>query len=301
MLASKVGLAANSSRRVLTIESNKTNFNLFTQLGSPAAPRNVVVIINSGVIISSNAVGTPAFDTGSGWASGSTLYLINRGSIRGAGGAGGNSDAVTADGDGAPSYSGSLNGGDGGDALKLTIPTIIDNGSGELFGGGGGGGASASGVVEDEEDGNSLYGARGSGGGGGQGGTGGSAGAAGTLSYSTTPAHLNVNSGSDGTVGSSSAAGTGGAGSEVFFVGFTYIGSEAGGNGGAWGSAGSSGGRGYSRVSTTYADPETTLPPPRSGGSGGAAGKAVNVNGQSVTWLSGNDGPTGTHVKGAVS
>lgn len=301
MLASKLGLVANSQRITKALSANQTNYNLFTALGSPAGVRHVTLVINSGVVISSSSPSNPALDTGSGWAVGSTLKIINNGSIRGAGGAGGNSNATFADGDGTPSYSGSLNGGAGGDALKLTLTTTIDNSSGEIFGGGGGGGASASGVVEDEEDGNSLYGARGSGGGGGRGHNGGSAGSAGTLSYSITPTSVNVSSSADGGVGSSSSAGSGGAGSEVLFIAGVYIGSEAGGAGGDWGSSGSSGGRGYSRVGASYYDPETWLPPARSGGSGGAAGKAVNVNGQSLTWLGGNDGPSGTHVKGSVT
>jgi len=106
-------------------------------------------------------------------------------------------------------------------------------------------------------------GAGGGGGGGGRTGLSNSAGGAGGSA---------VVPGTAGNPGTSSSAGTGGAGGNDG----TGIGGN-GGTGGDYGTAGSSG---------------------VSGGAGGAAGKAVNLNGHTITWISGNDG---THVKGAVS
>ena len=74
-------------------------------------------------------------------------------------------------------------------------------------------------------------------------------------------------SGVGGDAGTPSAAGEGGI--------------AKGGNGGDVGQAGANG------------TAEST-----SGGAGGAAGKAINLNGNTITWVSGNDS---THVKGAVS
>ena len=62
----------------------------------------------------------------------------------------------------------------------------------------------------------------------------------------------------------------------------------AGGNGGDWGQVGAAGAQGNeSEYGETYP-----------GGAGGAAGKAIALNGNSITWLGGNNG---SQVKGAVS
>ena len=65
---------------------------------------------------------------------------------------------------------------------------------------------------------------------------------------------------------------------------FTFIATVSRASGGAGGNPGAAGNAG---VSSTYG-----------GGGAGAAGKGINLNGNAVTWVSGNDG---THVKGAVS
>jgi hypothetical protein len=85
------------------------------------------VTVASGVRIGSNDIAVPAFTTGSGWPSGSTLTITNNGTITGKGGAGGDYP--------------SGNGGNGGDAMKFTIDaTLVNNHIIQGGGGGGGGG-----------------------------------------------------------------------------------------------------------------------------------------------------------------
>jgi hypothetical protein len=67
-------------------------------------------------------------------------------------------------------------------------------------------------------------------------------------------------------------------------LGETLYGSGVGGNGGDSASPGSAG-----------ADNSTK------GAPGGAAGPAILRNGYTITWLGGNDGPNGTHVKGVIT
>lgn len=115
----------------LTISASRgTTYNIFTQASSPTDAVDVVLTINSGVVIS-GVPGTVALDTGTGWASGSTICVINNGDIRGEGGFGGNG--------GAPGSNGS-DGGAGDHAIKLQWPLTIDNTNGSVLGGGGGGG-----------------------------------------------------------------------------------------------------------------------------------------------------------------
>lgn len=308
MLASHIGLSKNAagspppSASGLTVDvtTDQTNFNLFTAAGSPGTAKTVTVNISSGVKIRSNATGTPAFDEGTGWAPGTTVILNNLGSIYGMGGAGGaGGSAGYALGSG---YTGTMTntagtaGGAGGSALKLTVPTTIANAAGEIFGGGGGGGGGNGSSCWFNADSLYLVASPANGGGGGQGANTSSGGAVGTLNnYTDSPVTGQV----AGTSGSSSAAGVGGAaydgGASFGTVGLTV---GKAGDGGAWGSAGSAG------QATTYL-PLTSAPDEgwvfafaSSVGAGGAAGKAVDLNGQAITWLSGNDS---THVKGAVA
>lgn len=102
----------------------------------------------------------------------------------------------------------------------------------------------------------------GGGGGGGQGDNGGDKGVA-------------LSSGNDGQNGGTSSAGNGGNGA-------TYGGK--GGNGGSWGQGGKDG-KGPSILGGQ-------------GGDGGAGGKAVDLNGNTITWIAGNNA---TQVKGSVS
>lgn len=131
-------------------------------------PLAATVTINGGVNQQSNALATPAFDTGNTFPVGTTLSLINNGTItgfagtaglNGLGGTGGlggvGSGGVGTVGN--PGGNGS-NGGTGGDALKAQYPISVTNngsviggpgGPGGLGGGGGGGGGDASYENED--------------------------------------------------------------------------------------------------------------------------------------------------------
>jgi len=280
--------------RTVNITSNQTNYNLRTALGNPAGAMRIVVRIASGVTISSSSAVTPAFDEGSGWAPGTTVFIMNDGVIRGTGGAGGNGGNSLWN--GVPVTTAGQNGAAGGTALKLTVPTIIANALGSIFGGGGGGGGSAGswmsfrGGAGDFD----VY-SSGGGGGGGRGAATSSGGAVGT------EAHRGSELGAAGAVGSSgnsSGSGTGGAGGYISFNAPDFYPSVLdggnGGTGGDWGTAGSS----ASAATQSSASPDLVPLTQSSAGSGGAAGKAVDLNGQSLTWISGNDS---THVKGPVS
>lgn len=278
MIPSRIGSFGGRSRSV-AISSNQTNYNLFTALGSPTTPVDVVVTVNSGVIISSNSTSTPAFDEGS-LPLGSTVKLINLGKIYGMGGVGGSGGSAA----NSPSraFAGS-SGSNGGVALKLTCPTVVVNASGEIFGGGGGGGGGG-GVNAYDSVSNVYVFMGGGGGGGGRSGSNTATSAGGSVSG----ANFNY-SGSSGVVGTSSSKGTGGSGGDGTPSGL--IGQAAnGGSGGEWGSSGD--------TASTPSNPGVDVWIAGSGGSGGDAGKSVDLNGQSITWISGNDS---THVKGPVS
>lgn len=248
---------------VLKITSNTSNYNIFTSAGSPNRAVNVLVIVNPGVVVNSTVSSTPAMQTGSGWRAGSTLLIINKGTLLPAGGVGG-AGAYTDDG----RADAGIAGASGGNALSLTLNIRLDNTSGYIFGsggGGGGGGATAN-----------ITGISGGGGGGGAGSAGGAGGAGGASD------HSNPYPGVAGTAGST-IGGVGGTEN----VGLTpTAGYYDGGDGGGYATAGETGESGY--PSGIYS----------SGGAGGAAGKAIALNGKTVTWLGGNNP---TQVKGAVS
>lgn len=114
------GLIPEPSRNELTIAyaANADNVNLFTDLGSPAYPVDVTVMILDGVTIGAAVAAgqdapNPAFRISSSFAAGSRVYLINRGRIAGGGGIGGEGDRGRSDGN---SASGFIGGGGGGGA-----------------------------------------------------------------------------------------------------------------------------------------------------------------------------------------
>jgi len=277
--------------RTVNITSNQTNYNLRTALGSPAGAMRIVVKIASGVTISSSNAGTPAFDEGAGWASGTTISIVNEGSIYGAGGMGGAGGATTYlyNPPNTKSVSNASSGSTGGSALKLTAPTTITNASGEIFGGGGGGGGGGSMYME-VADAESYQLAVGGGGGGG--GRGPNLAGAGSGGVATSDIPAIQDNGSVGVAGSSSAGGAGGLGGDGLPVGIDLQGGVGGTGGGGWGTAGSAGG--------LADDPSGLATNSARGavGAGGAGGKAVDLNGQTLTWISGNDP---SRVKGAVS
>lgn len=275
MRPSQIGLMAGLNFTV-RISSSIDNYDLRSALGSPSGPMKITVIVDSGVTIGSADEANPAFTTGSGWTAGTVVRLLNSGKIYGRGGDGGKGGYVSSVGVATAGVTGKA----GGNAVETTVPLIIDNTSGEIFGGGGGGGG-GQGFLDDDG-----IGVSGSGGGGGQGYGTSSGGAAGN-------SDTQIAAGNVGTGGSASSAGAGGAAAHSSDP--TDDGG-AGGSGGAWGAAGTIGGEGS--IGGSF----TPYPPPEDGygsgrGAAGAGGYAVKLNGQSVSWIAGNNG---TQVKGTV-
>jgi hypothetical protein len=116
----------------LVISANTNNYNVFTAAGSPAGVATVTLTINAGVTVSSTSTASAAIDTGA-FTGGSTLSIINNGSILGAGGAGRVGATSNTANAGAAGFA-------GGPALNVQLPVTISN-SGQIFGGGGGGGS----------------------------------------------------------------------------------------------------------------------------------------------------------------
>lgn len=103
--------------------SNRTAASIFELMGSPTQP-GTYIFENQATI----SAGTGSFALRTGvFPAGSTLTIVNKGYIRGKGGAGG-------------PYNGA--GSPGGAALYLDMSCSLDNGDGFIFGGGGGGGGS---------------------------------------------------------------------------------------------------------------------------------------------------------------
>jgi hypothetical protein len=211
---------ANTLRVVtLTISAAAADYNIYTQAGSPSDKVAVTLTINTGISVTSTDVPpTSAFaassywglTTGTGWVDGSTIRIVNNGTIWGAGGAGGTGGDPTVN----------MDGTSGGHAILLSWPASIDNTNGYIYGGGGGGGG-----------GNYYYQGlgRASGGGGGAG-AGSSSGGVGAAGIYGSPGAGSAASGTSG--------GAGGAAGVDSFYGYV------GGIGGAGGNAGDSGSNG---------------------------------------------------------
>ncbi|WP_088346317.1 MULTISPECIES: hypothetical protein [Rhodomicrobium] len=128
--------------RVIIIDSNINNVNLRdihdsiypdpTGEESPAV--TLTVYIEAGVIVGSNSTGAPAFNVGT-WPVGIDITVYLRGRIQGRGGDGG----FVTENFGGP-------GGNGGPALftRFPIDLILNEGTGQIWGGGGGGGGADS-------------------------------------------------------------------------------------------------------------------------------------------------------------
>jgi hypothetical protein len=290
----------------VTYASSTANasLNLSGISGYIAGISDITVTVNSGVYLYATSTGSAGLGI-SGGTTGDTLTIVNNGFIIGQGGNGYYAR---------PSV---IQATSGGPALSIPINATINNTNGSAYiAGGGGGGAGRSGYT----------GAGGGGAGGGAGGNGdngttngaagggggglGAVGGNGAASTNTTAASgggsggggsgqgnnakgTNSNSGGGGGggrilpgsggaggVGSGYTRGNGGAGGSANAVGangtVTSITSGAGGGGGGWGASGGAG---------------------ASGGTPGSGGRAVQLNGRSVTWVSGNT----TRVYGAVS
>jgi len=122
-----------------TSSSTRTAVNIASDFGFPTEA-DTYIWINEGDI-SAGASGTYAVDTGT-FPAGSTLFIVNKGYIRGRGGKGGHTSKTRS----GKSYVWRYHAGNPGlDALKVQFDCTIDNGQGYIWGGGGGGGASKSG------------------------------------------------------------------------------------------------------------------------------------------------------------
>lgn len=122
-----------------TISDDKSKYDLSTEF-SPAAG-NYVILIDTGVEITSDSVATSAFTTGT-QAAGVTFDFIIRGSILSQGGNGGDAGTVIAlDPQDVPGITSELGdiGRDGGIAFEATVDCNINVGSGAIWAGGGGG------------------------------------------------------------------------------------------------------------------------------------------------------------------
>ena len=117
-----------------TISENKENYDLSTEF-SPIAG-HYVVLIDTGVTIGSTSTLTPAFTTGA-QAAGVTFEIINRGSILGKGGNGGDGGILIVSNPGNFNQAGTT-GFDGGPAMSFTVDCVVSTGAGAIWSGGGG-------------------------------------------------------------------------------------------------------------------------------------------------------------------
>lgn len=202
-----------------TIASNTQNYNIKSAAiaagWNQVLPLIATITINSGVVVGSSSVGTYALQTGSTFPSGSSLTIVNNGTIVGMGGNGG---GAVGSGNGPPGTA-------AGPALLVQQAITIYNNNiiGGGGGGGGGGGAGRS----------ARFGWTAAGGAGG--------GGAGNNAGSPNGSTLSGGAGFLGGVFGSERGGTGGAGGGLGSTGGTGqngSGSAASGIGGAGGAGG---------------------------------------------------------------
>lgn len=194
----------NSDDFDFIISENKENYVLSDEY-APTEAGEYIVFIASSVTIGATQVGNFAFSTGN-QADGVTFKLVHRGSILGAGGKGASGPIAVA-----PSPQVFPNqfievegndGFDGGDAMELTVPTVIDTSQGVILSGGGGA-PSYSSIASTRT--NNTYVRGGDGGSGGQGYVGGLAGVGGEATILGSSGQMDI--GKDGINGSRSAPG----------------------------------------------------------------------------------------------
>ena len=233
-----------------TVASNQTNFCMRAGAVSAGWCQSAAlnVVINSGVIISSNGTGTPAMTIQGSYPSG--VSVKNNGTIVGMGGAGGK---------GGGSQGSGAGGVTGGTALKISSSVTFCNASGTIAGGGGGGGGGGTGSFF-------CCGCVGwyPGGGGGGGRSSNAANSSGGSGGCHTCPSWVAGSGSAGTYSSAGGGGASGCGAPR---------GGHGGSGGNWGASGSGGCNGAA------GNGGSTRPP----GGGGAGGKAT-CGASNVTW-----------------
>jgi hypothetical protein len=265
-----VGFGSGGNRRIaITYTADANNVNVFSAAGSPTDPVDVVVTVNSGIVIGSTSTGTPAFTTGSGWNINSSLELHNSGTICGRGGAGGSGGSSSghtevvgkSTNEIVDSCTNGNGGGSGGPALTALYRISIWN-YGTIGGGGGGGGGGGARAWGNQR---AVLGGGGGGGGQGRDNTGSNGG--GSASW----AGGSPMSGSSGGTGTASGAGGGGNGGN--YIGSTFAG--AGASGGGLGNGGGTGGSGSGTATHTA-----------SGAGGGSAGACTSSGSNAnITWM----------------
>ena len=237
----------------LTVASNTANYNIRTAAGNPSGVVTVNVTVNSGVWVYDGANATWGMYTGTGWAAGSVINIINNGKIVGYGGYGGSYNAYVM---------AQTNGGPGAHALYLGWNVNITN-NGMIAGGGGGQGGGIF-VCEWNDDHADYYTDNGGDGGGGQGWNGGAAVAVGGYGYPATAGSY-AGPGLGGTMNNTRAGGTWG----------TAGGAGLGQLEGTGVATGDPSGEPYWYGWFTYATP----------GAGGAAGRCCVRNGYTPNWI----------------
>lgn len=267
-VSNKVGTGWRQSHTVinLSISADTTEYNIFTEAGSPTGEVVVNLTIESGVVVGATDTANYALDTGTGWAAGSIINIINLGYIVGMGGDGGRGAGNTS----ASCFS-AVNGSNGGPAINLQYDVNIYNANG-VIGGGGGGGGGGEGITSANAFGSLGAGYTGGGGGGGAGyqtSTGANGGSCTALGGCYVGS-----SGSNGTYNNGGAGGAGG----------YYNANNHGADGGDGGGLGSAGNDGNDDATTDILFGVFCY---GSRGLGGSAGKAVNLNGNTVTWRDG--------------
>jgi hypothetical protein len=220
-----LGNLRGKSNRVtanLTISANTANYNIFNNRGGSynAGKTDIVLTINSGVVVYSGSTGSYALDTGTGWTAGDTITVVNNGTILGRGGNGGGGGGA---GVGYANSGGA--GGSGGPAFRAQYSVSVNN-LNRIAGGGGGGGGGGGATTVDNESGEWFPASGGSGGSGiGSGSLTSASGGSGGGNNSGRS--IGGNGGSGGTYGASGASG-----------GSSYGGySRSGGGGGSGGAA----------------------------------------------------------------
>lgn len=262
----------------LTIENDVVDYVLYDELGQPPDPVNVTLTVAAGVQVSGN----PALDLGALHPD-STVRIINKGTIWGNAGAGGQGGDAAANYETEPpgewlvSVTDAQTGFQGKNALNLTVDTTLDNTNGKVYGGAGGGGGG--GAIANESDGHIDSGG-GGGGGYGPASVGGNAGTVTTGTFGN-----DTHQGLPGTNGTTSTNGSGGEGG-TREDGFNF--KDDGGDGGMIASKGATG-----------QTPEPVPPVIGSNGAeGGEPGLAIKTNGNVITFEGGNNP---TQIKGAVN
>jgi hypothetical protein len=129
--------SATVGQRIVVIDGDTLDFNLRnahdTLYAAPTGAVEVLCIIDSGSVVGSSSVATPAFEVGD-WPAGSTITITWNGRVQGRGGRGGGFDGSAQ----------GRHGEVGGPAFYTRFPITINYGaSAEVWGGGGGGGAQA--------------------------------------------------------------------------------------------------------------------------------------------------------------